>query len=285
MKNSVCQSETVYMEELNNLFIEMTQKSCNHHCKYCYIDFPLSKKVEDFIDIDTVKNALNDTMMENIKCIYLTGAEPMTHPDFNSILRLCLKRSNVCICTNGSFINEKKARFLKKVQDESNYELIFKISFAHYDEIKNDNVRYRGAFRQSIFALKQLLKYNFYPIVSLMNFYNENYDNLSNNFKELFLKMGIDIDQSHLQVMPYHDKNSPNGKSVLKIKDNIDCKNGRVLSAKGVYCCPFLASDYRGRCGSNFSNYAKKCSLETDYCLTCMNLNQPVFGIDYKKFA
>ena len=86
------------------------------------------KKTEDYIDIDIIKQALNDTMSDNIKCIYLSGAEPMTHPDFNSILRLCLKRSNVCVFTNGSFINEKKARFLKKVEEESSNEIIFKIS-------------------------------------------------------------------------------------------------------------------------------------------------------------
>ena len=104
------QAQTCQLIELNNLFIELTAKNCNQRCKHCYIDFPLSKNVKDFISIDLIKEALNDTKSENIECIYLTGAEPMTHPDFNSILRLCLKRTNVCICTNGSFINEKKAR-------------------------------------------------------------------------------------------------------------------------------------------------------------------------------
>ena len=98
--------------------------------------FPKYKKETDFISIDVIKQALNDTTLDNIECIYLTGAEPMTHPDFNAILRLCLKRSNVCICTNGSFINEKKARFLKKVEEESMNEIIFKISIDHYDEVK-----------------------------------------------------------------------------------------------------------------------------------------------------
>lgn len=60
----------------------------------------------------------------------------MTHPDFNAILRACLKRSNVCIFTNGTFINEKKVRFLKRVEEESSYEIIFKLSIDHYDEVK-----------------------------------------------------------------------------------------------------------------------------------------------------
>ena len=102
MKSSIYQSQVINLKALNNLFIELTGKYCNLHCKHCYIDFPQYKKVDDFISIDFIKQALNDSMQEDIECIYLTGAEPMTHSDFNAILRLCLKRANVCVSTNGS---------------------------------------------------------------------------------------------------------------------------------------------------------------------------------------
>ena len=118
MSNSIYAAPIYKLKELNNLFIELTEKNCNQRCAQCYIDFPISRNTKDFISFEKIKEALNDTRHENVYCIYLTGAEPMTHPDFNSILRLCLKRCNVCICTNGSFLNEKKIRFLKKVEDE-----------------------------------------------------------------------------------------------------------------------------------------------------------------------
>ena len=172
MRTNTYQAEVITMKSLKNLFIEMTAKNCNMHCKHCYIDFPKYKKVEDFIKLDVIKNAINETMDDNIECIYLTGAEPMTHPDFNAILRFCLTRCNVCICTNGSFINEKKARFLKKVEDESEYQIIFKLSFASYDELRNDEVRFRGAFRQNMYALKCLDKYDFTTIACINNYYN-----------------------------------------------------------------------------------------------------------------
>ena len=115
------------LEELNNLFIELTAQNCNFRCESCYIKFPHKKNVKDFIPIDKIKEAIIDTKSENLHCIYLTGAEPMTHPDFNSILRLCLKRCNVCICTNGSFLNEKKIRFLHKVENEGSHQIFFKL--------------------------------------------------------------------------------------------------------------------------------------------------------------
>lgn len=284
-KSAIYQSEIVVMKELNNLFIEMTAKNCNQRCKHCYIEFPQYKKIEDFIDINIVKKALEDTMGENIKCIYLTGAEPMTHPDFNAILRLCLKRSNVCICTNGSFINEKKARFLKKVQDETFNEIIFQISLDHYDEVKNDDVRYRGAFRHGIFALKQLYKYGFNPIVRVTNYYNENEDELMINFEKLFSKMGFETDRSHIKIIPSYVKSDNWSESTNLQLITTDCQNSRVLTTKGIYSCPFLSDDYRGRCGSSFENYSKKCALETDFCQTCMKAKKQIFGIDYGEFV
>src|SRR5574344_1873986 len=161
------------MENFDNLFIELTAKVCNQRCKNCYIDFPYSKTAKDFIDVNKIKQALNENFDKNIKKIYLMGAEPMCHPEFNTILRLCLKHSDVVICTNASFINEKKIRFLKKVEDEGNFKIIFNLSLDHYDEIKNDKSRYRGAFRHTIFAIKNIMKADFETYLFVNNFYKE----------------------------------------------------------------------------------------------------------------
>jgi len=285
MANNIFQSEVINMKTLNNLFIEMTAKNCNQHCKHCYIDFPKYKKIVDFIDIDIIKHALNDTTKEEIQCIYLTGAEPMTHPDFNAILRLCLRRSNVCICTNGSFINEKKARFLKKVEDETNNEIIFKLSIDHYDEIKNDDVRYRGAYRQALFAIKHLVKYNFNPIITVTNYYNLDYTELYNGFQTVFERNNLDFDSTNLQIIPYHDKNTKFEGEICTKWDKLDCEYGRILTSTGIYTCPFLANDYRGRCGSSFVDYSKRSSLETSFCNTCIKSKKQLFSIDFSQFA
>ena len=285
MKTSIFQAPVCEMKELNNLFIEMTAHNCNQHCKHCYIDFPLSKQVKDFISVDTVKKALNDTTKENIQCIYLTGAEPMTHPDFNSILRLCLKRSNVCICTNGSFINEKKARFLKRVEDESDYEIIFKLSIDHYDEIKNDNIRCRGSYRQVVHAVKHLIKYNFNPILCITNYYKEDEQVIKEQFKAILAKNGFDARDRNIVINQWYDKtnkNTPEPDS--RGASYLDCECGRILTMKGVYSCPFLSNDHRGRSGSDFVDYSRRTILETPYCNTCLNNKRQVFGINFSDF-
>ena len=281
--NTLYEIQKSELKNLNHLFIELTEKNCNQHCKYCYIKFPLSKAKKDFISIDKIKKALIDTKGENLYCIYLTGAEPMLHPDFNSILRLCLNVSNVCICTNGSFLNEKKIRFLKRVDEESENEIIFMLPIDHYNEIKNDDIRSRGAYRQVLHASKILAKYQFNPIFSVTNYYHINKKELLSEFKKVFSNMEINVQDANFLI---HDFYNPQSQEDFLIKDykKLDCQNGRILTEKGVYTCPFLANDHRGRMGADFSDYGKKMYLETPFCKICAQNNEKVFSIEFKKF-
>ncbi len=270
-------SQVSVLKELKDVFIELTAKNCNKRCKQCYIDFPLTKNVKDFIKLDVIKNALFDLKDEDLNCIYLTGAEPMTHPDMNAILRLCLKYTNVCICTNATMINEKKARFLKRVEDESENQLLFKISFAHYDEIRNDDVRSRGSFRQNMYALKCLDKYEFTNIVSVANYYNEPDEVLIEEFKSRLIDAGVE--NVVLQINKWNDKNKV--ENIEDVSGELDCMSSRTLTTNGVYSCPFLANDYRGRCGSDFTNFSKSVRLETSYCATCIKNKEKMLSVDF----
>lgn len=283
--NNLYMAPVCEMKNFSNLFIEMTAKNCNQKCKNCYIDFPLTKNIKDFISGDLVKMALNDTIHENLECIYLVGAEPMTHPDFNAILRLCLKRSNVCIFTNGSFINEKKARFLKKLEDESDYEIIFQLSLSHYDELKNDEVRSRGSFRQVMNAAKSLSKYDFNPILCVTDYYNVGAKDLINGMQEVFSRCGLKVNDNNFKINRWINKLSGNHLADIQTPWNfLDCEYGRILTIKGVYTCPFLANDHRGRSGCDFTDFSRKNSLETGYCIECIKNKNAFFSIDYSKF-
>ncbi len=285
--STIWQAPVCELDELNNLFIELTAKNCNNRCKHCYIDFPITKHVKDFIPIETIKDELASAPLNKLQCIYLTGAEPMTHPDFNAILRLGLKYSNVCICTNGSFINEKKARFLKRVQSESNYEIIFQLSIDHYNEVKCDDIRGRGAYRLAVLAIKNLVKYDFNPIISITDYYNEGREVLINEFMNIANKIGFPAELSNFKINKYYDKNNKDIRTDFEhiLTDKLDCQNGRILTAKGVYTCPFLANDHRGRCGGDLTDFSKKNILETDFCATCIQNKNKIFAIDFSQFV
>ena len=283
MTNTIYQTPICKMKALDNLFIELTAKNCNMHCKHCYIDFPTAKNVKDFININCIKENLAYIANKHVECIYLTGAEPMTHPDFNTILRLCLKITNVCIITNGSFINEKKARFLKNVQNESSNEIIVELSLAHFDELKNDEVRSRGAFRITMNAIKNLAKYEFSPIILFTNFYNENRNLIYKNIKTLCTKVNYEISEKYIKINSYTEADVIKEDKISKW-EQLDCEYGRTLTANGVYVCPFLSNDYRGRCGTTLADYSQKNALETRFCQHCTQNADMYYGIDFSKF-
>lgn len=277
---SICTAPIYKLKNLNNLFIELTAKNCNQRCSGCYIDFPMSKTVKDFISIEMIKQALFDTKDEDLHCIYLTGGEPMTHPDFNSILRMCLKRCNVCICTNGSFLNEKKIRFLKKVEDEggennAHNQIFFKLSLAHFNELESDKVKYRGHFRQSIFALKTLTRYNFESVLAIQNYYKLNAAEIFDNFKRIFAEN--EITNTDIKINASYPLNNTN--SIISAAEKSDCMNGRILTRNGVYSCPFLSNDYRGRMGSSLKDFSKTVTAETDFCSVCAENKEWMFAI------
>ena len=262
----------VELKELNNLFFELCYKACNLKCKHCYIEKNPYRQEKDFIPLDKIKNALLQTRGENLSSIYLTGGEPLMHPDFNTILRMCLKFSNVTVMTNGVMINDKKARFLRKIDDENTNETIYRVSLDHFDELKNDEIRGRGSFRKALSAILNLAKYEFNPIISVCNYFCESREELFKGFYELFKKHGFEIEDINLKVMPYFEKDDREEfiEDFDFDKTKLDCSNSRILSINGVYSCPALSNDFRARCGLDMSNYSKRTFLDTRKCSKCI---------------
>jgi len=283
MNRTIVKAPCINMNKLENLFIEMTSQNCNLRCKYCYIEFK-DKKIKDFIPIDKVKQTLLSIDRNDLNYIHLTGAEPMLHPEFNHILRLCLKYASVIIHTNALNINDKKARFLRKVEEENNleHEIIFMISIDNYIEKENDAVRGRGSFRKAIHAVQSLIKYDFNPILSIVNYMNMDENELKEHFMELCDSIGFETTDLNFKIIPLLDKNK-----YLEISEDIDyehikteCSNGRTLTNCGVFTCPLLSADNRGKCGSDFTDYSGKSYLETSYCSQCVNYNKYLFSLN-----
>ncbi len=269
----------VTLGELKNLFFQLCSKTCNLKCKYCYIEKNPYKKEEDFIDTDKIKQTLQTLKGQNLNSIYLTGGEPLMHPDFNQILRMCLKVSNTTVMSNGVMINDKKARFLKKIDDESEFETIYRISLDSIDEIENDNYRSRGSFRKALCAIFSLLKYEFNPIISVINYKNRPKIEIFQEYREFFLKKGFEIEDINLKIIPYFKKTQEN--SQIELGENInfeklDCSNSRIVSQNGVYSCPMLVNDYRARLGSSIADCSKISYLESEKCAVCAKANQKV---------
>lgn len=263
----------VELAELKNLFFQLSTKTCNLKCKYCYIEKNPYKTEQDFIQLDKIKQALICVKGKNLNSIYLTGGEPLMHPDFNQILRLCLKISNTTVLTNGTMINDKKARFLRKIDDESQFETIYRISLDSTNELENDELRGRGSFRKALSAIMSLAKYEFNPIISVVNYKNKTKEEIFDEFQKYFMKKGLELEAINLKIIPFYNKerelNQIENIDNIDIR-NLDCYSSRVITQNGVYSCPVLAQDYRARLGSSLDDCSKINYLDCEACSTCI---------------
>ena len=94
-------------------------------------------------------------------------------------------------------------------------------------------------------------------------------------FNKIFVENDIYNTDLHI-VKSYPNFDEDN---LSKPSNKTDCMYGRTLSANGIYACPFLSNDYRGRVGASFKNYSKSVTAETDFCATCSCNNDFIFSI------
>lgn len=268
MYNSIIQAQCVCLNSLEHLFIDLEYVKEQNKNFSVYRSRSFNQKNKKYLQLDEIRAALVALDKKSLKYLYLVGNNAMFHPEFNHILRLCLNVSSVTIFSDGTCINDKKARFLKRVEEEGQNEIIFKIFLNHYDEKTNDSIAGRGSFRKAIHCITALNKYGFNPILVIKT--NENKEDMKAGFIELGKKFKFETDDINFSFIPDEITFEQNGsvEAISSIVD-YDCMHSRILAKSGVYTCPMLLNDYRGRSGASLKDFSNKCYLETEKCSLC----------------
>lgn len=275
MNNSIIQAECVNLTKLEHLFIDLEYQKTQSQSVSVYRSRSFNQKNKKHLQLDEIKDALGQIDKSTLKFIYLVGKNSMSHPEFNHILRYCLAFTSVTIFSDGLSINDKKARFLKRVEEEGNNEIVFKIFINHYDEKINDSFSYRGAFRNAVHAVTSLNKYGFNPIF-VVKTNEKDIEQLKDGFVELGRKFKFETENINFSFVPSGISVDYNQES---FNNNIfyDCMSCRILSKSGVYNCPRLLNDYRGHSGATLKNFSTKSFLETEKCQMCKTLGHSLY--------
>ena len=83
------------------------------------------KAVLDELYLDDAVDIIEEMPSNVVKRIIKHSAPEMRN-SINEILKYCLKKSNVTICTNGTLINEKKIKVLKEIERSEQNNILFK---------------------------------------------------------------------------------------------------------------------------------------------------------------
>lgn len=285
------QAPSIELQKLSKLWFLITGFTCNLKCRHCYLNCSQTNKSRSFLNLDKIKTVIDDAKDYQIEEIYLTGGEPFLHRDINNIIRYCLKVSNVTMMTNGTLINDKKARFLSQIEQEHDNELIFRISLDHYTEIKNDEVRGRGNFRKVMSSVENLVNHGFNPIISVVNIWNEDEESLKDGFLSILSKFDFQPTDINVKIIPviktgeYEKNYSSYNEDDIVTQEEIrtcdtsvfDCATSRVVTDTGIYACPALLNDPRGKVGNSILESSKKFYLEPSICYSCQTGNRNMF--------
>ena len=145
--------------KIKNLYIEIIS-SCNQKCIYCYNEKELYKK--NIISLNQIKKLIDQCIPEELNGIIISGGEPLLHKDLEKILEYCKdKKVGVSLVSNGTLINEEKAKMLSKF----NPNIQFTIDGSK--ALINDKSRGYNSFKKQIEALENLKKSNYKGNINL----------------------------------------------------------------------------------------------------------------------
>src|SRR3989442_529619 len=84
-------SPVVPLAHLDDLWFQVAGTVCNLTCNHCFISCSPHNHSFSFLDLETVRQALDESVRLGVKEYYFTSREPVLHHDIVAILELALK--------------------------------------------------------------------------------------------------------------------------------------------------------------------------------------------------
>ncbi len=144
-------ADILELTQLKECWLHITNQ-CNLSCRHCL--FSCSSKTRTTLSLETIEAVFAEAYGLGTRTFYLTGGEPLVHPDFETICRLVLDSrpdTRLVILTNGIRIAELRDFF----QSLPHERLFLQISLDGLETV-NDRLRGKGTFRQVMAGLAAL---------------------------------------------------------------------------------------------------------------------------------
>src|SRR5436309_14283195 len=118
----------VALAHLDDLWFQVAGTLCNLTCNHCFISCSPHNHSFGFLDLETVRRALEESVALGVKEYYFTGGEPFLNPDMVSILELTLQYGPATVLTNATVFKEDWLSRLERAESASPYSLEFRVS-------------------------------------------------------------------------------------------------------------------------------------------------------------
>jgi AdoMet-dependent heme synthase len=272
----------VPLAHLDDLWFQVAGTLCNLTCNHCFISCSPHNHAFGFLDLETVRKALDDSVRLGVKEYYFTGGEPFLHRDMVAILELTLRYGPASVLTNGTVFKDEWLARLRRAEDASAYSLEFRVSIDGFTPAENDPVRGEGTFARALRGVRQLVDHGFLPIITVARTRDDVDDAaLVEGFVRVLKANGYP--RPRLKILPtlrlgaevqrqrgYRDDE----RVTPEMLDGFDqglliCNHSRIVTDRGVFVCPILIEAADARLGDTLPESLAAYPLRHHACYTC----------------
>lgn len=235
------------------------------------------------LQIEVIRQYLNEGTVLGAREFYFTGGEPFLHPQVTDIVKLALDYGPTTVLSNGTLITGDIAQTLSRISCQSKYTLELRISLESYEENENDRIRGKGSFKGAIKGIRALQQAGFSPIITTAEWSKygilnegteENIRSLFNFFTmpEVRLKRLplVLLGRCSELIRPYQASERVTGRCFDGYPmDNLQCTTSRIVTDKGVFVCPVLINDPKAWMGCSLKESMRPYVMESPACYTC----------------
>src|SRR5438128_5882305 len=143
-------SPAVPLAHLDELWFQVGGTLCNLECRHCFISCSPTNHAFGFLDLETVRRYLDESVRLGVKEYYFTGGEPFLNRDMVAILELTLRYGPATVLTNGTILKDEWLARLRHAEDTSIYSLEFRVSIDGFIAEDNDLLRGAGSFARAL---------------------------------------------------------------------------------------------------------------------------------------
>ena len=272
----------VPLKNLETLWLQVGGTLCNLECTHCFISCGPKNDTIAMMSLAQVRERLEESETLGVKDYYITGGEVFINPEIFEILALILRYGPLDVLTNGTQITPEKARWLREIQDSSDYPLRFRVSMESFEEETNNQIRGEGAFSKATEGIRNLAAAEFSPVLTITRNWEEERDQqMEKKFKN-FLR-SLNVSHPRLKILPgfllgrlaenlrnYSDDEHVTEKCFKNYDiTNLQCSTSRMATKTGVYVCPILVVNIEARMGDTIEETLRPFPLAHSACYTC----------------
>lgn len=272
----------VSLFHLDDLWFQAGGTVCNLECTHCFISCSPRNHSFGFLDLDTVRQYLEESVALGVKEYYFTGGEPFLNRDMTAILEETLRYGPATVLTNGTVFKDEWLKRLRKADAASPYSLEFRVSMDGFTPEENDPIRGTGTFARILRGIRQLLEFGFLPIVTVTQTRDdEDASRLYAGFVELLRRNGYA--RPRIKILPMlrigaeaerqrsyfdHERVTPEMMAGFD-QGQLLCSHSRMVTDRGVFVCPILIEAAGARLGSTLAQSLTPFPLRYHACHTC----------------